>query len=155
VYFLVYEIIYYMAKSRGGQILKGLVIVAVIWLLSEAFGLKTLSFIFEKLWALGVVIIVVIFQPEIRKALSRLGERTSMQKNIQATQKAIERIAMACSFFIPKTNRSSYHNRKKPELRRYHRWLFLHRCRSFCGASYNDILSYDTSARWGCGDKRR
>jgi diadenylate cyclase len=98
VYFLVYEIIYYMAKSRGGQILKGLVIVAVIWLLSEAFGLKTLSFIFEKLWALGVVIIVVIFQPEIRKALSRLGERTSMQKNIQATQKAIERIAMACSF---------------------------------------------------------
>ncbi|MGC8677058.1 MAG: diadenylate cyclase CdaA [Hydrogenobaculum sp.] len=98
VYFLVYEVIYYMAKSRGGQILKGVIVIALIWILSEALGLKTMSFIFEKLWTLGIVVLVVIFQPEIRRALSRLGERTSIQKNTQATQKVIERIAMACSF---------------------------------------------------------
>jgi len=98
VYFLVYEVIYYMAKSRGGQILKGVIVIALIWMLSEALGLKTMSFIFEKLWTLGIVILVIIFQPEIRRALSRLGERTSIQKNSQATQKVIERIAMACSF---------------------------------------------------------
>ncbi len=98
VYFLIYEIIYYMAKSRGGQILKGVIVIALIWMLSEILGLKTMSFIFEKLWALGVVVLVIIFQPEIRRALSRLGERTSIQKNTQATQKVIERIVMACSF---------------------------------------------------------
>jgi uncharacterized protein (TIGR00159 family) len=98
VYFLVYEVIYYMAKSRGGQILKGVIVIAIIWMLSEALGLKTMSFIFEKLWTLGIVVLVIIFQPEIRRALSRLGERTSIQKNSQATQKVIERIAMACSF---------------------------------------------------------
>ncbi|ACG56698.1 protein of unknown function DUF147 [Hydrogenobaculum sp. Y04AAS1] len=98
VYFLVYEVIYYMAKSRGGQILKGVIVIALIWMLSEALGLKTMSFIFEKLWTLGIVVLVIIFQPEIRRALSRLGERTSIQKNSQATQKVIERIAMACSF---------------------------------------------------------
>jgi conserved hypothetical protein TIGR00159 len=98
VYFLVYEVIYYMAKSRGGQILKGVIVIALIWMLSEALGLKTMSFIFEKLWTLGIVVLVIIFQPEIRRALSRLGERTSIQKNPQATQKVIERIAMTCSF---------------------------------------------------------
>jgi uncharacterized protein (TIGR00159 family) len=98
VYFLVYEVIYYMAKSRGGQILKGVIVIALIWMLSEALGLKTMSFIFEKVWTLGIVVLVIIFQPEIRRALSRLGERTSIQKNSQATQKVIERIAMACSF---------------------------------------------------------
>ncbi len=98
VYFLVYEVIYYMAKSRGGQILKGIIVIAVIWALSEALGLKTMSFIFEKLWTLGLVVLVIIFQPEIRKALSRLGERTSIQKNTQATKQVVERIAMACSF---------------------------------------------------------
>jgi Uncharacterized conserved protein len=80
VYFLVYEVIYYMAKSRGGQILNGVIVIAIIWMLSEALGLKTMSFIFEKLWTLGIVLLVIIFQPEIRRALSRLGERTSIQK---------------------------------------------------------------------------
>lgn len=98
VYFLVYEIIYYMSKSRGGQILKGFFILLLVWIFSEILGLKTLSFIFEKLWALGIVIIVIIFQPEIRKTLSRLGEKTNIQKSSQSMQKIIDRIVRACSF---------------------------------------------------------
>lgn len=98
VYFLIYEVMYYMSKSRGGHILKGFLVIVSIWLLAELFRLKTLSFIFEKLWALGVVIVVIIFQPEIRRTLSRLGERTSIQKSSQSTQKTIDRIVRACSF---------------------------------------------------------
>ncbi len=98
VYFLVYEVIYYMAKSKGGQILKGAVVVIILWIFSELLGLKTLSFIFEKLWTLGILVLVVIFQPEIRKALSRLGEKTNIQKSSQSTQKVIEHIARASSF---------------------------------------------------------
>ncbi len=98
VYLLIYEVIYYMAKSRGGQILKGFLVILSIWLLAEVLELKTLSFIFEKLWALGVVIVVIIFQPEIRRTLSKLGEKTSIQKSSQSTQKTIDRIARVSSF---------------------------------------------------------
>lgn len=146
VYFLVYEVIYYMAKSRGGQILKGVIVIALIWMLSEALGLKTMSFIFEKLWTLGIVVLVIIFQPEIRRALSRLGERTSIQKKFSSHPKGNRTYSNGLLFFIPKTNRGSHCHRKKPKLRRYHRWLFLYRCNCICRTSYNDILSYDTSA---------
>lgn len=98
VYLLIYEVIYYMSKSRGGQILKGFLVILSIWLLAEVLELKTLSFIFEKLWALGVVIVVIIFQPEIRRTLSKLGEKTSIQKSSQSTQKTIDRIARVSSF---------------------------------------------------------
>ncbi|MFN3871309.1 MAG: TIGR00159 family protein, partial [Aquificaceae bacterium] len=71
-----YGVLYFLRITRGLQILKGLVILAGFWLLAEIIGLRTLSWVFEKLWTVGLFSLVVIFQPEIRKALSKLGQRT-------------------------------------------------------------------------------
>jgi len=74
----VYGVLYFLRITKGIQILKGLVLLALIWALSSLLDLKTVSTIFEKLWTVGLFSLVVIFQPEIRKALSRLGQATKL-----------------------------------------------------------------------------
>ncbi|ADC88869.1 protein of unknown function DUF147 [Thermocrinis albus DSM 14484] len=94
----VYAIIYFLKITRGMQILKGLILLAVLWISAEVMNLRTMSWIFEKLWTLGLFSIVVIFQPEIRKALSRLGQTTRITGGKSVGERVIDRVVRACSF---------------------------------------------------------
>ncbi len=94
----VYGIIYFLIATRGFQILKALVFIGIFWFVAEIIQLRTLSWIFEKLWTLGLFSIVVIFQPEIRKALARISEKTKVIKFSSLEERTIERIVRACRF---------------------------------------------------------
>ncbi len=94
----IYGIIYFLVLSRGFQLLRGLVFVGVAWLTAEILQLKTLSWIFEKFWTVGLFSIVVIFQPEIRRAIARIGERTKVIKLSSVEERTVERIVRACRF---------------------------------------------------------
>lgn len=94
----IYGIIHFLVISRGYQILRGLIIIGILWVLAEIVQLRTLSWIFEKIWTLGLFAIVVIFQPEIRKTLARIGERTKVLKLSSLEERTIERIVRACRF---------------------------------------------------------
>ncbi|WP_457601393.1 diadenylate cyclase CdaA [Hydrogenivirga sp.] len=94
----VYGIIYFLAVTKGFQILRALVFIGVFWFVAEVVQLRTLSWIFEKLWTLGLFSIVVIFQPEIRKALARISEKTKVIKFSSLEERTIERIVRACRF---------------------------------------------------------
>lgn len=93
-----YSILYFLRITKGFQIFKGLGVLAVLWLLAELLGLSTLSWIFEKLWTVGLFSLVVIFQPEIRKALSRLGQRTGVSVIKPVGERVVDRVVRACSF---------------------------------------------------------
>lgn len=93
-----YSILYFLRITRGFQIFKGLGVLAVFWLLAELLELNTLSWIFEKLWTIGLFSLVVIFQPEIRKALSRLGQRTGVSMIKPVGERVVDRVVRACSF---------------------------------------------------------
>jgi diadenylate cyclase len=58
---------------KGGTLLFGTIICVIIWLISSAFSLKGTSFIFSKIFEIGAIALIIIFQPEIRDALERLG----------------------------------------------------------------------------------
>ncbi len=94
----VYFVLYFLKITKGFQILKGILILSSFWIVAEVFGLKTLSWVFDKLWAVGLFSLVVIFQPEIRKALSRIGQRTHVASVRLVEERVIERIVRACSF---------------------------------------------------------
>ena len=94
----VYGIIYFLVVTKGFQILRALILIGVFWFLAEIVQLRTLSWIFEKLWTLGLFAIVVVFQPEIRRALARIGERTKVIKLSSVEERTIERIVRACRF---------------------------------------------------------
>lgn len=94
----VYGVLYFLRITKGIQILKGLVLLALIWALASFLDLKTVSTIFEKLWTVGLFSLVVIFQPEIRKALSRLGQATKLTSSKPLEERLVERIVRACAF---------------------------------------------------------
>ncbi len=94
----VYGILYFLRITKGIQILKGLIFLAVIWALASLLDLRTVSTIFEKLWTVGLFSLVVIFQPEIRKVLSRLGQATKITTIKPVEERIIERIVRACTF---------------------------------------------------------
>ena len=95
---LIYVLIHFLVISRGYKLLRIFILVGLFWLLAEALQLKTLSWIFEKVWTLGLFAIVVVFQPEIRKALAKIGEQTKVLKLSSVEEKTIERIVRACRF---------------------------------------------------------
>jgi uncharacterized protein (TIGR00159 family) len=94
----VYGVLYFLRITKGIQILKGLILLALIWALSSLLDLKTVSTIFEKLWTVGLFSLVVIFQPEIRKALSRLGQATKLTSSKPLEERVVERLVRACAF---------------------------------------------------------
>jgi uncharacterized protein (TIGR00159 family) len=94
----VYGVLYFLRITKGIQILKGLVLLALIWALASFLDLKTVSTIFEKLWTVGLFSLVVIFQPEIRKALSRLGQATKLTSSKPLEERVVERLVRACAF---------------------------------------------------------
>lgn len=73
VLILVYSFIKIAKKSRVLQLLKGIVLLIVITLLSGIFKLRILNFILTSIMTYGVIAIIVIFQPELRRALEQLG----------------------------------------------------------------------------------
>lgn len=98
VSFFIYMVIHFLKITKGFQILKGLAFIGSFWILAEFLGLRTLSWIFDKFWAVGLFSLVVIFQPEIRKALSRIGQKTHVVGIKFVEERVVERIVRACSF---------------------------------------------------------
>ncbi|MBR3673358.1 MAG: diadenylate cyclase CdaA [Clostridia bacterium] len=73
VVFLLYKFIKASKKTRVWQLLKGIVLYIIITALSSLFHLRILNFILTSFLSYGVIALIVIFQPELRRALEQLG----------------------------------------------------------------------------------
>ena len=79
--FAIYQIIVWIKKTRAWSLLKGLVVLLAICLVAVLFHMNVILWIFEKCLGVGITAVVIIFQPELRKALEQLG-RNRMFKSI-------------------------------------------------------------------------
>lgn len=73
VSYIFYKIYKLMQETRAEQLLKGLVLVLILLPISYVLKLDMLNFIINKTLTIGVLSVVIIFQPEIRRALEHLG----------------------------------------------------------------------------------
>ncbi|HIR93344.1 MAG TPA: TIGR00159 family protein [Candidatus Egerieimonas intestinavium] len=73
--FFVYHLMLWIKNTRAYTLLKGIVFVGVILLGAQIFEMHTILWIFQNLSMVAVTGILVIFQPELRKALEQLGEK--------------------------------------------------------------------------------
>ncbi len=73
VIFLLYCFFKVVKGSRASQLIRGIVLLIVTTALSGLFNLKILNWILTGIMNLGVIAIIVIFQPELRRALEQLG----------------------------------------------------------------------------------
>ena len=74
-------------ETRAVQLLKGVIVLFVIYAVSSLFGLVMLSTLLQMFFEAAVVLIVVIFQPEIRKALEQMGRQNTYKKYIKIFSK--------------------------------------------------------------------
>lgn len=72
---IIYFCIVWVKKTRAYTLLKGIYIVAFFILLANLFQMTTLLWILESVGTVALTAIVIIFQPELRKALENLGEK--------------------------------------------------------------------------------
>lgn len=73
--FLVYKLLNYVKASRVANLLKGvLVFLAILWA-SSIFNLNGVSYIMSRMVEWGVLALIILFQPEIRRGLEQVGSR--------------------------------------------------------------------------------
>lgn len=73
VAFVIYKVLGFIRETRALQLVKGLLILVVITILSDQFNLYTLNWILRNTLQMGVIALVIVFQPELRRALEYVG----------------------------------------------------------------------------------
>ena len=72
---LVYEILLWIKNTRAWELLKGLLVIAAFITAAAILHLTTIMWLIERISTAAIIATVVIFQPELRKALEQLGSR--------------------------------------------------------------------------------
>ena len=76
VAFLIYELLMLTRETRASAVLKGLVMLVLASWVSDLLGLTALNWVLRNVVSNGTVVLVVLFQPELRKALEQIGRGT-------------------------------------------------------------------------------
>lgn len=78
--------------SRAEQLLKGIILIVVLIPISDALQLTMLNWILNKTMVIGVLSLVIIFQPEIRRALEQLGRTAFTEKHIFVDEETLNKV---------------------------------------------------------------
>jgi len=70
-----YVILIFVRGTRGVQAFKGIALIVLFFIITQQLGLDTINWIFTKLFAISVIAFLIIFQPELRRGLTRIGQK--------------------------------------------------------------------------------
>jgi len=90
VSFLVYYAFFFVRQRRAGKLALGIFAVLLIMWISDFAGLNALNYILEMLFDVGLIALIVIFQPELRSALEKMGGNFRNLKNITEGQESVD-----------------------------------------------------------------
>ena len=92
-----------LKDTRAWQLLKGIAFLIIITFFSDLFNLKILNYILTSIMTYGMVVLIVVFQPELRRALEQLGTSKitkflGLDKDIAAkTKEMIYKVVIAAT----------------------------------------------------------
>lgn len=102
VSFFLYEFFMMLRGSKAAQVIKGIAVLAILSFLANLINLKASSWMLGKLWTWGAVAFIILFQSELKQALSRVGQRWTtlwggdkLRECISEVVKAVERMSKA------------------------------------------------------------
>lgn len=72
---VVYYVTIWFKNSRAWTLFKGIFVLAIFWLVAGIFRWNTILWIFRNTISVGIIALIIIFQPELRKALEQLGQK--------------------------------------------------------------------------------
>ena len=86
---LIYNVLSWIRKTKAWALMKGIAVIIVFLLVASILNMTTILWIAEKLFSVAVMALIVIFQPELRKALESLGRRNVISSLFQFDQTKI------------------------------------------------------------------
>lgn len=72
--FVIYSVIVWVKQTRAWILVKGLIVLLILWLFASILNLSVILWIFYKCLNVGIIAVIIVFQPEFRKALEQLGQ---------------------------------------------------------------------------------
>lgn len=75
LWFVFYGILVFFQGTRAFQVLKGIIFLVVAFFVFQKLGLGTLDWLLTKVFTISIISILIIFQPELRQGLAKLGQR--------------------------------------------------------------------------------
>lgn len=73
--YVIYKIMVWIKNTKAWNLLKGMIVVAIFIFVAYIFQLRTIFWIAQKTFGVGIIALVILFQPELRNALERIGTR--------------------------------------------------------------------------------
>lgn len=102
--FLIYKAVQLVRETHAGQLLKGIIFLVLIDILVNVLDMTMMKVILQTVWSVGILALIVLFQPELRHVLEQLGRnklgslgRTlSDEEAQQSIRRSIEEVCKAC-----------------------------------------------------------
>src|SRR4051794_17817237 len=102
VWYVIYKLINVIRGTKAVQLLKGILVILLVRVVSEFLGFQTLSWMMEQVITYGFLAIIIIFQPELRRALEQLGRgkffSRSSNPDEENPEKTVEAIIKATDY---------------------------------------------------------
>lgn len=80
--FLIYHIVMWVKNTRAWALVKGIAVILVFWLFAVLCDLNVIQWIIKNTISVGIIAIIIVFQPEFRKALEQLGQKNLVKSII-------------------------------------------------------------------------
>lgn len=78
---IVYYVLSMFKKTRAYQLLTGVAVFFLVYILAQHFKLKALTFLIDNMLQVGLIALLVVFQPELRRALEQMGSMNILARN--------------------------------------------------------------------------
>ena len=101
VAFLVYKLITFFSKSNSMNVVKGILLLLIVMVITSVADLPVVSYLLGNTFEMGLIIIIVLFQPEIRRILEQVGgsikDIFGHPVKTKSIENAITQTVLACS----------------------------------------------------------
>lgn len=97
VWFVFYQLIKIIKGTKAVQLLNGIFVIIIARIITEVFGLETLKWMMERVLDWGILAAIIIFQPELRRALEQLGRGRLFARTMLQEEEERERLIEAFS----------------------------------------------------------
>ena len=97
VYYLIYRLLLTIRGTRAAQMVVGIVLIGAAFFVAERLDLSTVSWLLDNFISYFIILIIVVFQQDIRRALGRIGQGVLPFGRKQETTHIVDEVVAACA----------------------------------------------------------
>src|SRR2546421_12758511 len=97
VYYLIYRVLLTIRGTRAAQMVVGIVLIGAAFFVAQRIELTTVSWLLDNFISYFIILIIVVFQADIRRALGRIGQNVLPFGRRQEATGVVDEVVAACA----------------------------------------------------------